>query len=72
MRSGLVVATVHTGLAMSRQPINLTSEPGLNKVGNLLGIVHVVAVARQKRACAEINTNINPFHPPQCICKSRK
>jgi len=49
---------------------NLT-EPGLNKVDNLLCEVHVAAVARQKRACAEINTNISPFQPPPYICRIR-
>jgi len=31
----------------------------------------VVAVARQKRACIEINTNISPFQPPPYICRIR-
>ena len=48
---------------------SLLTETGLNKVGNLLCEVHVVAVARQKRACAEINTNISPFQPPPFICR---
>ena len=64
MRSGSVVAT----RTSASTPL---TEPGLNKVGNLLGVVHVVAVARQKRACAEINTNISPFQSPPYICRNR-
>ena len=66
MRIGSAVA-IHITSWIS---IPLT-ENGLNKVGNLLGEVHVVAVARQKRACAEINTNISPFQPPPYICRIR-
>jgi len=61
MRSGLVVA--HTSAWVS-SPL---TEPGLNKVGNLLGEIHVVAVARQKKACAEIDANISSFQPPLYI-----
>jgi len=63
MRSGSVIAMYYR---TSKQ------QPGLNKVGNLHGEVHVVAVARQKRACAEINTNISPFQPSPYICKTYK
>ena len=56
---------IRTGVSSS------LTEHGLNKLSNLLGEVHVVAVARQKRACAEINTNISLFQPPPYICRIR-
>jgi len=63
-RSGSVIAMYYR---TSKQPI---TDIGLNKVGNLLGDIHVVGVARQKRACAEINANISPFQLSPYICKT--